>query len=496
MSNVFDVGYLSINQLAYQFIKLSQSNVSKTNSGILIDTATKCLQLMRKYEVIHPVADHLVHYLSKVGRSSIEFTNQWIDETRTLNESYLLQLDHDSMDTLSQEKSQELFNKIRKAVIIAIVQNKYDDGLVLLNNYITAVDFSTQPKTKEQFISNRYMEFLFYQYVLNIFSLIWFPNDEADSNRIAIKPLSAGKFSKATVTNNSYKPLNQILSKVKNYHTKNESLFGVTDDETRYYWGILFFNLCLLFKQFKFVEFYDSFTEYFIEQQEPLNYLVHDFDALKSNLLAMFGIVSIFLKPFNSLRLIDIDTENNLIDLCSEDPASLEYKFYGQVMVPLAKCDFKNVRSVLHNEDFVADIISQLEYNLPVSCRTNDGNTGPSFINYMMSIIDSKNFFVILTNSKEISRLKVAELLGYDITDQNSVAQLSNSLIGIISALDLQRYGVSYDSKTQNFTNEEIRDASGEIAELQENINDLQAEVRAETLATRMTELLLEKYYN
>ncbi|RCK57617.1 hypothetical protein Cantr_06421 [Candida viswanathii] len=503
MTDTFDVKYLAINQLAYTFNKYTQLNTSNVVPQGLADVATQSLQLMKQYEAIHPIAETLLQFLSNQRIFTEDYTKEWISTTRSLNEAYLLQLDNDmkqildqAMEILSPERAVELFAKVRRAIVITLVQSKYEEGLILLTNYLSAVDFSSQPKTREKFVENRYMEFLFYQYVLNKFSMIWFPNDDHEGRKPS-SVFNLGRSNKVAITSNSYKPLNQIYVKASTYHQKNESLFSPSDNETRYFWAIKFLHLKLLFKQFKFVEFYEEFSEYCLHQKEPIDILTDDLNILRSNLLVMFGIVSIFLKPFNSLTLLGVGKDDILVDLFSENPDALEYKFYGEVMLPLAKCDFRRVKASLLDPIFVTALLASFEYNFPVSCRSTDGSAGPTFIEYLKLIIDLKNFFVILTSSREISQSKVFQLLGYDETQSpDDIRDLASTLTGVIVALDLAKYGIYYDSEREVFVNKLITDSANEIAALQENIADLQNEVQAETLATKMTDLLVEKYYS
>ncbi|KAF6072399.1 hypothetical protein FOB64_000442 [Candida albicans] len=87
--------------------------------------------------------------------------------------------------------------------------------------------------------------------------------------------------------------------------------------------------------------------------------------------------------------------------------------------------------------------------------------------------------------------------MGHDTTDDRSATKLTNDLIGVIVALDLQKYGIYYDANNQMFVNNETTKDSNadDVAKLQENIDDLKNELRAESLATKMTALLLDKYY-
>ena len=506
MTDAFDLNYLFINQLAFTFNKYISSSSSNIPKSSISNTAKQCLDYMKQYEIIHPIAETLIDYLSKEDRLQSDYSTQWIESTRLMNNSYLEQVREEikqvletSMQSLHTNEAEKLFSKIRRAIAITIVRTSYEVGLSLLNNYVAVVDISTQPKTKEQLVSNSYVEYLFYQYVLHIFSLIWFPSYDNEFHRYNLSQRQfPGKYeTKTNVTSNSFKTLDQIYSKALNYYQKNELLFGQYDNETRYFWAIKLFNLSLLFKQFKLCEFYDQFIGFFLIEKEPLNFLVDDLQMLLSNLLVIFGITTIFLKPFNELTLMKLDKDDALIDLFTDVPESLEFQLYNSVMIPLAKCQFKQVIVQLQNETFVAELAAQLEYNLPVAFRNASGTNSSSLINYMASIIDYKNFFVILTSSRQISRLQMLELMGHDTTDDRSATKLTNDLIGVIVALDLQKYGIYYDANNQMFVNNETTKDSNadDVAKLQENIDDLKNELRAESLATKMTALLLDKYY-
>ena len=65
--------------------------------------------------------------------------------------------------------------------------------------------------------------------------------------------------------------------------------------------------------------------------------------------------------------------------------------------------------------------------------------------------------------------------MGHDTTDDRSATKLTNDLIGVIVALDLQKYGIYYDANNQMFVNNETTKDSNadDVAKLQENIDDL-----------------------
>ena len=229
MTDAFDLNYLFINQLAFTFNKYISSSSSNIPKSSISNTAKQCLDYMKQYEIIHPIAETLIDYLSKEDRLQSDYSTQWIESTRLMNNSYLEQAREEikqvletSMQSLHTNEAEKLFSKIRRAIAITIVQTSYEVGLSLLNNYVAVVDISTQPKTKEQLVSNSYVEYLFYQYVLHIFSLIWFPSYDNEFHRYNLSQRQfPGRYeTKTNVTSNSFKTLDQIYSKALNYYQK------------------------------------------------------------------------------------------------------------------------------------------------------------------------------------------------------------------------------------------------------------------------------------
>ena len=77
MTDKFDVEYLAINQLAYSFNKFTQLNSSTDTPHDLVEIATRSFQLMKRYEVVHPLAESLLQFLSNQGVSVEECSHEW-----------------------------------------------------------------------------------------------------------------------------------------------------------------------------------------------------------------------------------------------------------------------------------------------------------------------------------------------------------------------------------------------------------------------------------
>lgn len=486
---MFDIDYIGINQLAYTFNKLVNSN-SNGFTTQLVEMAIECLELMDRYQALHPSYVQMLSFLMSQDIDVSKYNDEWVTRLNSWLANYASQLkSYENQTNLKAENAVDFFEKVRTIVISLTIQTRYQEALSYLNRYASVVDFSTQPKTKEQFQANRYVEYLFMKFIINIFSLIWFPLDDNDYTIAAGMYVKDGD--KLFYSTSSFKPLTKIYNIVITYQKKNSALFEVNDDELRYYWIVRFLHLSLLFKQFEFVEFQKEFFDLFVSQKEPTKYLFADTLLIKRNLLVMYAVVLIFTKPFNTLTSINIENEQ-LIDSYYRDPASIEYKFFDRVLKPLGRLDMPSVRQALTNSSFLTELIATLEYTLPVSTARFSNNSN-FFIEHMKTTIDFKMFLLLVSKSKSISRVQLLKLMGYDLSTSSDleVDDILNQLVGVLSALGLGRIGVNYLADKQLFINNGGISTAEEVSRLQDEIDEVQNELKGESLTVLIANLVL-----
>ncbi|KAI5952426.1 hypothetical protein KGF54_003293 [Candida jiufengensis] len=512
--SAFDIYFININQLAYQFNKLIHLDNEFNNQ--LQNISAQSLELMNEYQSLHPSYKLMISYLSSQQQQQqqqqqitntdnklSEFNESWACKIIESFESSKSELDDDIAKYNSQnqglkpEESAKLYTQIKSIVIKLIIQTNYQDAITYLNHYTNLVDFSNQPKTKEVFISNRYIEFLFLKYVINLFNLVWFPSSVSETNE-----LSGDINASSSVSSSSFKTLTKLYNLSTTYHTKNIAWFNEQDDETKYYWLLKLFNLSIIFKQFQFVEFYNDFTTLLLSKNESSNYLITTFlqnqPLLKRNLMVMYSIVLVFVKPFNVLKSINIENED-IIDLFNEDPRSIEYKFYNAIINPLSKFDIIEVKTQLNNKLLNFEIISSIGYLLPTSSTTKVSNIF-SFLEYLNKIIDFKNFLLVLSNIDRISKLQLLKLLGYNVDDTSpeyveNLNEITQMLITIMSALQLGKVGIKYLIAEEVFVNDSNDPKFDlEVAQNQEEIDELTTNLKSDSICALITNILTEKY--
>ncbi|ODV79213.1 uncharacterized protein CANTADRAFT_39215, partial [Suhomyces tanzawaensis NRRL Y-17324] len=389
-----------------------------------------------------------------------------------------------------------LFLKVRAAVQVSIINQDYDIALQYLNDYSAIVSFSSQPKDHAHLRDNAYLEFLFYQFVVNVYLTIFPSND----------PL---KYKDSNDTG-SFKSLDGIYKKIAFYHNRNESLLAScppeepieSDDETsdevctelKFYWLSKILNLVVQFKRLDFEDFYKDFISILLASDKSMKFFVNELGVLKSRILSMFCIVIIFLKPFKDLSLLDIDKLDLIINLYTSDEQCYEYELYNQILVPLLQSNFALVKANLTlNEGFLNRFSAELGFSVPVSL-TESSQFPKAFLQYVSSIIDYKNCLLIFSVIKQIPRLKLMKLLGYNLqeTSEQKIIEINEQILLLISSLGLGKIGIGYQFDQDIYYNNGSR-RELDAEELQDGLDELTNELRAESIAKMMKGVLLEK---
>lgn len=74
---MFDIDYIGINQLAYTFNKLVNSN-SNAFTSQLIDMAAECLELMDRYQALHPSYIQMLSFLMSQNIDTSKYNDEWV----------------------------------------------------------------------------------------------------------------------------------------------------------------------------------------------------------------------------------------------------------------------------------------------------------------------------------------------------------------------------------------------------------------------------------
>lgn len=339
---------------------------------------------------------------------------------------------------------------VEHKIISSIVHANYNAATNLLLDF----SFSTQVSSLEHLEENMYLRYLFYQYIITLYSSVYFP-DEFLSTR----------------------PLDSIIKKVKYYYTKNELLFANKSTELDYYNIINFYHLTTDFKQFKIVKFLKEFEKFDIIlflQGCPFN----------SNILCLFQVAQTLLKPFNQLSLLNKDL---LLDEINHH--TLSKYIYDSILSPLLDSDFTTVQETFKNPEFIDYFNNKLGFFLPIGLNKLD------FLDYFHRIIDFKIFLLILSNISLIPKSKLLELMGYKNLDKEKEFSITNDLLLVITTLNLGNSNIGYDYNQDCFYNHE-KGSERDLLDLKDNVDRLTVDLHAESIANSLKGALIDRLTN
>ncbi|KAK6204627.1 uncharacterized protein RJT21DRAFT_9878 [Scheffersomyces amazonensis] len=512
--------YLELIHLSHQFDRLSE-NVTQ-NYEPLNQIAIQSLQLMDKYRALSPDFDKYIRYLKSQHPNETElwtkYDSKWAKLITKENEISINKVEkevkevsnsssppptaEDSVEQLQSfalsdiheddvnSSNNQIFNNFKRALQINIIGHNFSDNIYLINTYLTINTIKSHPKDLKQIIDNRYFELLFFQYYNNL--------NEYQSVSKTTNDGYKNPHNHATTLN----ILNSTYSKANLYYTKVEPIIfkslknGIKLPlEVYYYYLIKFYYLAGLFKELRLHKFNEEFLSLLLNSDGGLsnndtNYslqLLLSLKSLKVYLFSMYGLASIFTKPFKSLSYINNET---VMDILTIEETGFDYRLYNEVLLPLSKSNFKQAHESLSNPQFILQATSMLYYSLPTNKRSS---TSTGFFQHINKIIDLKSFLLIISMTKQISRSKLFNILGHDIKDGADVDSLTSNLLSLIAVLGLGKLGIGYKIEEEMFYNNEENHVEDE---LQVKLNKVTNDIYGDSMATLMKGLLMEKFFS
>ena len=465
-----DVDYLNVNRLAYTFESL-HSNNNDTLKQLTKDTAIRALKIMNKYQSLHPSYKSMISYLSS---ENTEFTSEWAATVTKANRLLVNKYTDELHDCLQNTDKEQIMEKIGNLSKIYTIQGNYQQIITILNQFHSIIQFRSQPNDLDQFVQNKYIEFNFIQYTTTLYNLIWFPlNNESSS-------------SATTSSLNAFKTINNYFKKVTVYYHKNEMLININNSnkEIEYYWLLNWLHLTVYFNQGKFEEFLMEFETLINDESslKPLDILNFGPVSLKTEILIMFKISIAITKPFKNLSLLNyeysntIGFDNEILFELFNDNNTFEFTVH-EVFSNLSEANFKEFKIRFNEDVFKNKLIGISGYTFPRNAL--------SFIQFINNVVDFKNFLLIISITKRISKSSLMSLLGY------SEESTTNDLLLFVSILKLGELGIGYDYDNDLFYNSGIKQNN-----LAEQVTVLENRLTGESIANLLKGCLIEQALN
>lgn len=554
-----DISFTKLPRLIYSFNHLYREKAG--NIKQLVAISIESLNLMDKYQCLNSTYQTMISILDG-EKMSHKFDDNWVKTIIDSNEQLVseikgFKIDGDEFDDDNPFQAANYnnldvrllkFNKLKQVVIVYFLQNAYTTALHYLNQIGSLISFSSQPSDQTQLASNMYIEFLFYQVLLQFFSQLEFPSvlyeNKQRAASFSLNNLPANLPPKKQATTQHmftlHKSFLALMKKLNFYYTNNEILFNsirqnsmsgdnvnnanITGQvknniikELKFYWLIRWFLAILSFKHNNIQEFLTQFYELSmadskIPEVKTFNILIDDF-GFKPEILTLICLSSIMSKSFKDLSFFESATANQenkfeeayleqrkknfvnqqLVDLfaSSNDLGSKVY----ELLIVLSNGNAKAAKVFLNDKKFTQELDCSVGYLLPVSNSqlTND------FTKYIQLIIDFKLFLLIMSITKQIPRLKLIEKLGYDTHDAADVKLISNNLLNLLSCLNLGEMNLGYNANDEVFYNLGTNDdktQSVKKTRLHAELDDLQQTLEAESVANILKGILTDKFFN
>ncbi|GEQ67211.1 hypothetical protein JCM33374_g875 [Metschnikowia sp. JCM 33374] len=457
--------FVHIHALAHQFS-------SSDDQEHKLSVALSALEIMDRFSTLHPYYEQYYSMLNAQNHPATQkYGGSWASGIEALGTQELFMGD----EFLGQAEKTGLFEKFVPQFCRLFIAGDFANLQNLLNKVSLSVSFLNQCTDIVMFYENRYFEFLFYQIVAVVYGSLWFP--------------SLSKSDEVSPTNDDATPTlkwAQIEKKCDSYHKKSanslEKLGEMYPDvvekvnaELTYYTLVKWYSAFAKFKESRFTEFCASFDA--IQSKIHTLKSVH----LETEAIICYGVACIATNPFKEL---DFCSNEKMLDLYTSS-TSIEASLY-EVMKHLSTAHFAKVKELWH-PSFLARLDSAIGYAIPAK-------TKGTFWEYLLSVIDLKAFLLIISISECISRDKILDKLGYNGASDQVRAAVSNSMVVVLSVLNLSEINIFYHETEDVFYNLPLDKATQELM-LSDKLEDLDHAANADAAAAHMKALLVRKYF-
>lgn len=438
--------------------------------------AIEALAIMDQYQVLHP-ANALIHkILIETSESDdailLKYGSDWASSIRDHQISIRLEL-HNEPDT-EMDKSEAL-KKLLEKYRLLYIQGNFQELIYHINKINLVGEILVNCTDHEQFIENRFFEFMFYHLAAIVYGQLWFASFSVLEEAAKITSGPAGIKSWQQLEKSAWTYHNRKQFLFKSLSDKRKEISDGVNEELKYFGLIRWLCAFAKFKGNQLIDYVADFDA-LIEQLDLLNLI-----NMRQEAILMYQVANIAIKPF--CELISCDSES-LLDLYSGE-SEVEQNMY-LILCKLAEADFsgaKSVFSVQHRELLNAHIGFALPRKL-AGC----------FWKYMNIIVDLKVFHLIMSCALKIPRDKVLDKMGYQSASQMLREEVSTSLVMMISALGLGRVNLSYNQEQDLFHRVVVTDEQ-KHEQLEEDLDEIDHMVEAETVAQLIKTRLVEKIF-
>lgn len=444
------MSFLACPILCHQFVSTIDNNDNYVSSRCAL--ATKALEIMDQYHLVHPQAHMLVDYLTQNHVQS-KFTTLWLDHTASRAEE---RSDTLYGSLLNSQSLSQTYESTMELLAIYTIQNRFGQSLALLQTYGSSAEFSNDPTTTKQIVNHKYLQYLLFSYVTSVYKYSWFEDVEDEvSNDMPVNV-------------SPHKNGDTFLKRANYFYNKKRPLLTEeTEDEVKCYWLLRWTSCLALLSSGSVSKFLEEFAAISDSSStvNPLSCMEIDQFSIKEPLLLGYALASSMMRPFSGLLQFDEVLAEHFANTTSTDQVMT-------LLVHLKDSNFVDVHKHITSPAFNYSVQVHLGFALL-----------PAFVTRLQLVITFKIFILVIQSIKRIPRAKLLALIGVEDTADNM-----KLLVLMLTVLGLNNFGVGYNTSGDFFfNNRQTR------VPLEEEIDRLAHNLKGETMSAIVNAALLEK---
>lgn len=432
-----------------------------------VQFAIDALEIMDKFAALHPIADQLVEFLQSDGLAASKYNSRWLADVRKVVKvpKYFYDL-----ELISAPEKPVLFNEFVPLCQKLFIEGDFKMMAYYISKMGSMAQFSNHCTSTDQFVDNKYFEFMLFQVICTVYGLVW----------------EVASFSSTSASSEANEEDKRVLldKKITLYHTRCVHLLKSlpeqppqviksVEHEFECYRLAKYLLAMSKFKKHQFVAFVEEFDELYptFDTVRPLN--------LQPELLLLYSVASLACKPFKELTF---NTNEALVEQYRSS-AGVEATFYD-IMYAMSNAEFEVVKSLMNNSVLKA-ADSLIGYLLPPRLE--------GFWTYLADIIDLKVFLLTMSITSRIPRLAMVKRLGYRECSPEEYARISDKLLVLMSVLQLGKVNITFDEENDVFRHDPL-DNDTRLEHVAQQIDQIDHTTRAEASAQLLRSKLVETY--
>lgn len=462
------LSYLRVHSLAHRCL----ASIFLTNERRQF--ALDALLIMDDNQVLHPMYLQIYGVFQNNSPENDPLVPKYGPEWAAAIKDRLIASQLDTVDEMDvQAEKPTVLQQFVQRYKILFISGDFQDLLYYVNKISLLVEFRANCTDHEQFIENRYFEFLFHHVATIVYGLLWFSKYSVLEEVAKITTGASGMKSWQLLVKVAWAYHNKTRFLIQSVSDKHKEIVDGVNEEMTYFGLIRWLCAFAKFKENRVIDFTTDFES--MDDQLPLLDIIH----MRTEALLLYQTATIATKPF--CDLLSCKSES-LLDLYS-GTSSVELTMY-LYLCNLSESDFTGAKH-LFDTSFKELLDGHIAFAIP-------SKLAGCFWRYIGVIVDMKVFLLIMSCASQILRSKLLNKMGHKNASEKVRDEVSACIVVLIAGLGLGRVNITYRQADDEFFRGAISDGQ-RLDQLTEDLDELDHTIEAETVAQLFRTKLVEK---